>query len=81
MPLSRSSIFTEISSFLLVADNNSVKMVSLDVETLHSTQIPVTGPYHFSAVEYDPLSDDVYWIDSTNGTILKVSRKVSIPTQ
>ena len=71
-------MLTEISEFLLVADKTSIKMVSLDVEALLPTQIPIAGSHQFNAVEYDPVKDEVYWIDAANGTILKVSRKVSM---
>ena len=74
------SILADISTFVLVADKSSIKMVSLEVEGLLPTHISISGSYQFDVVEYDPLGDEVYWIDSANGTILKVSRKVNIDT-
>ena len=53
-------------------------MVSLDIEALLPTQISISGSYQFDAVDYDPVEDMMYWVDSPNGAIMRVSRKVNV---
>ena len=68
---------TEISAFALVADKTSIKMVSLDIEALLPIQISISGSYQFDAVDYDLVEDMIYWVDSSNSAIMRVSRKVN----
>ena len=68
---------TEISAFALVADKTSIKMVSLDIEALLPIQISISGSYRFDAVDYDLVEDMIYWVDSSNSAIMRVSRKVN----
>ena len=70
-------ILTEISAFALVADKTSIKMVSLDIEALLPIQISISGSYQFDAVDYDLVEDMIYWVDSSNSAIMRVSRKVN----
>ena len=61
-----------------MADKTSIRMVSLDIGALLPTQISISGSYQFDAVDYDPVEDMMYWVDSPNGAIMRVSRKVNV---
>ena len=60
-----------------MADKTSIKMVSLDIEALLPIQISISGSYQFDAVDYDLVEDMIYWVDSSNSAIMRVSRKVN----
>ena len=53
-------------------------MISLDVDSPVHTHIPITGSHQFDSVDYDPLEDTIYWVNSPAGQILSVPRKVGV---
>jgi sugar lactone lactonase YvrE len=69
----------EVTKFLLVPDKFSLKMISLDVDSPVHTHIPITGSHQFDSVDYDPLEDTIYWVNSPAGQILSVPRKGGSP--
>ncbi|VVC34410.1 Hypothetical protein CINCED_3A006647 [Cinara cedri] len=51
------------NSFLIVAQKTTFYRVVMDIEDSSDSSLPVIGLKNVKAVEYDPISHMIYWID------------------
>lgn len=54
------------NSFLIVAQKTTFYRVVMDIEDSSDSSLPVIGLKHVKAVEYDPLSHMIYWVQLFN---------------
>ncbi|XP_050531547.1 low-density lipoprotein receptor-related protein 6 isoform X2 [Daktulosphaira vitifoliae] len=68
------------NSFLIVAQRTTFYRVVMDIEDSSDSSLPVIGLKHVKAVEYDPLSHMIYWIDEKTQAIKRCHENGSNPS-
>lgn len=54
------------NSFLIVAQKTTFYRVVMDIDDSSDSSLPVVGLKNVKAVEYDPLSQMIYWVKLYN---------------
>ena len=53
-------------NFLLLANKEDLRLISLDTSDLTDVVLPVSGIKHAVAIDFDPVDKLVYWSDDEN---------------
>uniref|UniRef100_A0A2S2P0K4 Low-density lipoprotein receptor-related protein 6 n=2 Tax=Schizaphis graminum TaxID=13262 RepID=A0A2S2P0K4_SCHGA len=68
------------NSFLIVAQKTTFYRVVMDIDDSSDSSLPVIGLKHVKAVEYDPISHMIYWIDGRTQMIKRCHENGSNPS-